>query len=463
MLQRSSGILLALSSLPSPYGIGTMGAPALAFLDFLRDSGQSWWQLLPLVPVDGGGSPYASCSAFAGEPLYLDLEALAREGWITAEELAGQQVDDQDRLDWDGLRRRRNPLLRAAWDRARGRFIPDPLPWLDEYCRHMARQAGDEREGPYHAFLQTLFCRQWEQLRSEARARGIRLLGDLPIYLAPGGAEMQAHPDLFQLDGEGNPAQVAGVPPDAFSDLGQLWGNPLYDWEGNRDAVFDFWRQRIRWARKLYDGVRIDHFRAFHSYWSVPAGSANAREGRWRPGPGKALISALQQAAPDLTLIAEDLGDLDEQARAFLPACGIPGMRVLAFAFDSGPENLYLPHNCPADCVIYTGTHDTPTFVQFLQQAPESVRRYAVEYLRLRDDEGLGWGALAGAWGSPARLAIAPLQDVLGLGADARMNAPGTVGPQNWSWRVRAQALNPQVARRLRRLTEIYGRLNPHL
>lgn len=460
MLQRSSGILLAISSLPSPYGIGTMGEPARRFIDFLHDSGQSWWQLLPLVPAGEGGSPYMSCSAFAGEPLYLDLESLAQQGWITQEELAGQRLDAPDRLNWDELRQRRMPLLRAAWSRAREGFVPAPFPWLKDYCRYMACRGGDEDTGPFHAFLQTLFFQQWDALRRYARSRGVSLLGDLPIYLAPDGVEMLTQPSLFQLDRSGSLAQVAGVPPDAFSDQGQLWGNPLYDWDGAGPAVFEFWRRRIVWAQRMYDGVRIDHFRAFHTYWAVPFGSSSAKEGRWLPGPGKALIDALRDAAPELTLIAEDLGDLDEDARAFLPACKIPGMRVLTFAFDSGPNNPYLPHNCPVQSVIYTGTHDTPTFVQFISQAAAPVREFASAYLRLREDEGLGWGAIAGAWASPSALSIAPLQDVLGLGADARMNTPGTVSPLNWSWRVRAQALNSQVSQRLKDLTQVYGRIN---
>ena len=460
MLHRSSGILMPLSSLPSPYGIGTMGAPARRLVDFLAEAGQRWWQLLPLVPMGEGGSPYMSCSAFAGDPLYLDLEDLFQQGLITREELDSQRLDTPDRTDLPRLRALRMPLLHTAWMRARPTFQPDNFPWLEEYACFRARQSGDPDEADFQRFLQTLFFRQWDGLREYARQRGVLLMGDLPIYLAPDSAEVWAHPELFQLDSRGHLSAVAGVPPDAFSPTGQLWGNPLYDWEGHHAQVFSFWQQRIRWAARMFDGVRIDHFRAFHTYWSVPAQAETAMEGRWLPGPGKALVDALRSAAPELFLVAEDLGDLDADARAFLPACSIPGMRVLTFAFDSGTENPYLPHNCPENSVAYTGTHDTPTFVQFLSEAAPAVRDFAFRYLRLREDEGLGWGALAGVWGCPSRLAIAPLQDVLGLGRDARMNTPGTVSPDNWSWRVRQEALNCEVARRLRLLTETYGRLN---
>lgn len=459
MSSRSSGILLALSSLPSPYGIGTMGAPARQFIDFLSEAGQRWWQLLPLVPMGMGGSPYMSCSAFAGDPLYLDLDDLFQQGLITQAELDAQRLDTPDRLDLARLRALRTPLLRSAWRRARGVFRPDSFPWLAEYARFRAQRVGCPEEAEFHGFLQTLFFRQWAALREYAHKKHVLLMGDLPIYLSLDSAEVWAHPELFCLDSQGRPTAVAGVPPDAFSPTGQFWGNPLYDWEGHRAQVFSFWQQRIRWAAHLFDGVRIDHFRAFHTYWSIPAQAKTAMEGRWLPGPGKELVDALRTAAPELFLIAEDLGDLDADAKAFLPACSMPGMRVLVFAFDSGAGNPYLPHNCPENSVAYTGTHDTPTFVQFLSQAAPAVREFAFRYLRLREDEGLGWGALAGVWGCPSQLAIAPLQDVLGLGGDARMNTPGTIGPDNWSWRVRPEALNSEVAHRLRTLTETYGRL----
>ena len=270
--------------------------------------------------------------------------------------------------------------------------------------------------------------------------------------------EVWKRPELFQLDSKGYPSAVAGVPPDAFSDLGQLWGNPLYDWAGHKKEVFAFWLERIGWCAKLYDAVRIDHFRAFHTYWSVPVGAENAKEGHWEKGPGMELLQAIQSAQPKLELIAEDLGDLDADALKFVRTCGIPGMKVMVFAFDPVGESAYLPHNCQRDSVVYSGTHDTPTFVQWLGEGDPESTMFARRYLRLREDEGLGWGVISGAWAAGSRLAIAPMQDVLGLGGDARMNAPGTMGPQNWSWRVRQEAFNPYVSGKLREITRTYRR-----
>ena len=269
---------------------------------------------------------------------------------------------------------------------------------------------------------------------------------------------MWARPELFQLKEDMTPAGVAGVPPDAFTADGQLWGNPLYAWEDNRHGVFAFWRERILWCARLYDAIRIDHFRAFHTYWSVPAGAKSAREGEWKKGPGMDLLNLLQTAAPKLELIAEDLGNLDLEALECVRTCGIPGMKVMVFAFDPIGESAYLPHNCQPFSVVYTGTHDTPTFVQFLNEAGPEEAAFAHRYLRLREDEGLGWGVIAGAWSTGSYLAIAPLQDVLGLGGDARMNTPGTVGDHNWSWRVRADAFNPYVSGKLREITRTYRR-----
>ena len=430
MEQRASGLLLPVFSLPGPWGVGTFGRQARQFVDFLADAGQRWWQILPLEPIGPGNSPYMSPSAFEGNPLFLDLEELVDQGLLTAAEADSARLDCPDRVDYDRLRAVRVPLLELA-----------------------ARRAGQPD------FLQAEFARQWAALKAYANGKGVSLLGDLPIYVSPHGRDVTDHPELFQLDARGRPARVAGVPPDAFSGVGQLWGNPLYDWEGSRAAVFAWWAKRVRRAAGLYDAVRIDHFRAFHTYWSVPAGASDARAGRWEPGPGQALVDHLRASAPGLALIAEDLGDLDENARAFIERSGVPGMKVLVYAFDPDGDSAYLPHNCTRNSVIYTGTHDTPTFVQWLfSQADARQRAFAMEYLCLREEEGFGWGAVRGAWASPCALAIAPLQDVLGLGGDARVNTPGTMGPHNWSWRVRAEALNPGVAGRLRHLTQLYRR-----
>ncbi len=473
--QRASGILMAVSSLPGPYGIGSLGAGAYAFVDFLARAGQCYWQILPLVPPGDGASPYMSPSAFAGNPWFIDLDRLVEEGLLTRQEADSARYDHPDRVDYDWLARTRMPLLRRAWERSRSLPAPADVPQLDWLEDYVAFAALHERFGccwqewpaeavpepervEFHRFLQTTFYRQWFALKRYANEKGVRIMGDIPIYLSGDSVEMWKQPELFQRDGDGRLSAVAGVPPDAFCEDGQLWGNPLYDWDGNRESVFDFWLRRMGWCAQLYDAVRIDHFRAFHTYWSVPVGAETAREGHWCPGPGMELLNALRRAQPGLELIAEDLGDLDAQALAFVRNSGIPGMKVLVFAFDPHGESAYLPHNCHGDCVVYTGTHDTPTFVQWLNEGDPGQTAYARNYLRLRTEEGLGWGVIAGAWATAARLAIAPMQDVLGLGADARMNAPGTMGAHNWTWRVRAEALNDHVSGRLRELTHIYRR-----
>ena len=431
LIGRKSGLLLPIFSLPGPYGVGTFGAGARKFVDFLAEAGQSWWQILPLNPPGPGDSPYMSPSVFEGNPLFLDPEILAQAGLLTRKELELCIQDNLDRVDYDWLRTQRLPLLKRA-----------------------ARRSGETD------FLQREFQRQWSDLKAYANRRGVSILGDLPIYVSPNGKEVSEHPELFQLEADVSPSCVAGVPPDAFSETGQHRGNPQYRWDDAREAVFAWWGKRIRHAASLYDGVRIDHFRGFHTYWSIPIDAEDARGGHWETGPGQTLVDYLRQCAPDLTLIAEDLGDLDASVLEFIADSGLPGMKVLLYAFDPNGDSAYLPHNCGRDAVMYTGTHDTPTFVQWLfDEADEATRTFALEYLNLREDEGFGWGAVRGAWASPCALAIAPLQDVLGLGADSRLNAPGPMGPHNWSWRVRAAALNGDVSAHLRRLTRLYRRI----
>ena len=492
MQARASGILLPVFSLPGPYGVGTLGESARQFVDFLAEGGQKFWQILPLVPPGGGDSPYMSPSSFAGNPFFLDLDELARDGLLTQEDLTTARRDHPDRVDYPWLHQTRPPLLRKAWARGREKYAKDfsdflarEADWLPDYALFLAlrdhfggkelkdwpdevrlrRPAAMERyraelaeECSYHAFLQFLFFRQWTALKAYANGRGISIIGDLPIYVSPDSAEVWSCPELFQLKEDMSPAGVAGVPPDAFTDLGQHWGNPLYDWAYHKKTGFAWWRRRGEHMARLYDVVRIDHFRAFHTYWYIPEGAQDAREGHWEEGPGMELVEVLR-SVPGLALIAEDLGDLDAGALDFIAHSGLPGMKVLVYAFDPVGESAYLPHNCPRDAIMYTGTHDTPTFVQWLfTEASPAERDYAFDYLRLREDEGFGWGAVCGAWMSPCRLAIAPMQDLLGLGGDARINTPGTSGPQNWSWRVRREALNPDVSGRLRKITRTYRR-----
>ena len=473
---RASSVLLAVSSLPGPYGIGSLGAPARRFVDFLADAGQTYWQILPLVPPGHGNSPYMSPSAFAGNPDLIDLDELVSMGLLTHQEVEAARRDSPDRVDYAHLQATRMDLLYQAFLRFPGRRAQMPeelhLPWLEDYakfaalhdqyqtdCSQWPKEAvPDPQRMAFHTFLQDIFYQQWFHLKDYANQKGIRIMGDIPIYLSSHSAEFYFHPELFQVDGQGRLTAAAGVPPDAFTAEGQFWGNPLYDWEGHKRQVFLFWKERIHWCSQLYDAIRIDHFRAFHTYWSIPAGAKSAKEGHWEPGPGLELLQLLQTASPKLELIAEDLGDLDQDALHFVRTCGIPGMKVMVFAFDPQGESAYLPHNCQPFSVVYTGTHDTPTFVQFLNEARLEESSYARRYLRLREEEGLGWGVISGAWASGSYLAIAPLQDVLGLGADARMNTPGTMGDHNWSWRVRSEALNPYVSGKLREITRTYRR-----
>lgn len=468
MKERASGVLLPVFSLPGPYGSGTLGRSAREFVDFLHRAGQRWWQILPLGPVGPGNSPYMSPSAFAGNPLLLDLEELThnRTGscLLSPEELESARLPEQaDRVDYAALRRLKMPLLSAAWRRwANEREDwPDRPAWVDPWCAWAAgRSLYGEDDPGFYFFLELQFHRQWRALKGYANQRGVHILGDVPIYVSPSGADIAQHPELFQRDETGALSGVAGVPPDYFSEDGQLWGNPLYDWKGHKKELFAWWSDRVTHCATLYDGLRIDHFRGLDRYWSVPADAKTAREGRWEEGPGRALVRALRRAAGGMELVAEDLGVLDDRAKAFFESSGLPGMSVLVYAFDPSRKNGYLPHNCPRDKVIYTATHDCPTFLQWLEQeASPAEREFALDYLDPREETGPAWAAVRAVWASPCVLAVAPLQDILGLGGSARVNLPGTSGPENWSWRVRAELLTGKAADRLFRLTQTFDRL----
>lgn len=499
MHQRKSGLFLPVSSLPGPYGIGSMGRYARAFVDFLAQAGQSFWQVLPLVPTGYGDSPYQSSSSAAGNPYFIDLDLLQEEGLLEKGDFDPRVFgENPDRVDYVRLYEHREKVLRLAFRRFQTgggpdsgsfqSFVESESPWLSDYALFAAvkRSFGDralaewpdgairarepaalERYGReleedvlFHKFVQYLFYRQWRSLRDYAAERGVKLLGDMPIYVSADSAEVWAHPELFQLSKDGAPTAVAGVPPDDFSATGQLWGNPLYNWEEHRRTGYKWWLQRIRRALKLYDLVRIDHFRGFCDYWSVPADSEDATGGKWVEGPGMDFIRAIRSYLPDAPLVAEDLGDLNDRARKFFRDAGYPGMGVLVQSFSLEEESAYLPHNRPQNSVYYTSTHDSETFIEWLtERASPEQQRFASRYLRLQDGEGLNWGAVKSVWASPALLAIAPLQDILGLGGDARINRPSTLGGVNWQWRVREEALNRGVAGLLREVTETYWRL----
>lgn len=492
-MKRSSGVLLAVSSLPSPYGIGTVGAAAREFVDFLAKAGQRWWQMLPVGPTGYGDSPYQSFSAYAGSPYLVDLDTLCAEGLLTREEVESPFWGaDETRVDYHALYQNRLPLLRRAmergWERERAAieaFAAENAAWLDDYALFMAlkqrfamrpwsewpediRLRRPEALAYWRAelaedvrlfvYVQFLFFRQWAALRAYARDKGVYIMGDLPLYVALDSADVWAEPEAFQLDSRRVPTEVSGVPPDYFSADGQLWGTPLYNWDAMRADGYGWWRRRAMGAARLYDAVRIDHFRGLESYWAVPYGETTARNGRWVKGPGMELVAALRDGCPKLQFIAEDLGILTDEVRALLRESGLPGMKVLEFAFNPHDLSDYLPHNQSENCVCYAGTHDNNTLLGWLTEADGGEIAMAREYLGLNDAEGYVRGILRGGMAGAAALFIAQMQDWLALGAEARMNTPGTLGG-NWQWRLRPGQLTPELGERMARMTWMYGRL----
>ena len=489
---RESGILMHITSLPGPYGIGTMGKEAYAFVDFLEKAGQSCWQILPLAPTGYGNSPYQSFSSCAGNHYLIDPDTLVREGLLTTEEITSiNWGSDPERVDFGALYVNRLRLLKLAFRRFRPdgayeAFVSENESWLADYGLFMAlkdvfggipwgqwpeplmrheRQALAEKRRElqeavsFQYFLQYEFDRQWKALRGYANGKGIRIIGDVPIYVPLDSADVWANPELFQLDENRRPQMVAGCPPDAFTADGQLWGNPLYDWEKLSGTGYDWWIRRLSAAAKLYDVVRLDHFRGFESYWAVPAGASDARGGKWIPGPGMDFIRAVRQALPALDFIAEDLGYVTAGVRQLQLDSGYPGMKVLEFAFDSREAGNYLPHLYPVGSVCYTGTHDNVTLKQWFDEAyPEDVA-HAKAYLGLNREEGYVRGMIRGCMSSVSRLCVVQMQDYLELGKPARMNFPGTLSDANWTWRAKAGFDSDELAQRIRETTRLYGRL----
>ena len=489
---RESGILMHITSLPGPYGIGSMGANAYAFVDFLEKAGQSCWQILPLSPTGYGDSPYQSFSSCAGNPYLIDLDTLVSEQLLTKEELSGVSWgSNPGRVDFGAMYAHRTGILKLAFrrfrpDEAYERFLRENEAWLPDYALFMALKEsfggapwlnwpqdlrlrnpealeGKRRELAediaFQYFLQYQFHRQWTALRRYANGKGIRIIGDVPIYVPLDSADVWANPELFQLDETRRPRLVAGCPPDSFTADGQLWGNPLYDWQKMAETGYAWWLRRLRAAAGMYDVVRIDHFRGFESYWAVPAQDTTARNGSWIKGPGMDFIRVLRQSLPDLDFIAEDLGFVTPEVRQLQLDSGYPGMKVLEFAFDSREESNYLPHLYPEDSVCYTGTHDNVTLKQWFDEAaPEDVA-YAKAYLGLNPDEGYIRGMIRGAMGSVSRLCVVQMQDYLELGKPARMNFPGTLSSANWTWRAQPGFDSDALAARIRETTRLYGRL----
>ena len=492
-MKRSSGILMPISSLPSPHGIGTLGAEARKFVDFLADAGQSWWQILPVGPTSYGDSPYQSFSAYAGNPYLIDLDLLCEDGLLTPAEVnAVSWGTDPARVDYSAIYHGRFPLLHLAMERGWERdadkakaFSEENDAWLPDYALFMAlkrhfgmsawtewpdadiRLRRPEAVARYReeladdirlfTYIQYLFFRQWEALRSYAHEKGIGIIGDLPIYVAMDSADVWADPRAFQLDERNVPAEVAGVPPDYFTADGQLWGNPLYDWDAMKADGYTWWIRRIAGASRLYDILRIDHFRGLESYWAVPYGETTAKVGRWVKGPGMDLMNVLTEKFPNIQFIAEDLGYLTPEVRQLLEDSGLPGMKVLQFAFDSREAANYLPHTYPRHCVCYAGTHDNSTLMGWKDEAAPADIAMAREYLGLHDEEGFNWGVLRGGQSSVADLFIAQMQDYLGLGSEARMNTPGILG-SNWQWRMLPGQITDELTARIARMTSLYGR-----
>ncbi|WP_287972291.1 4-alpha-glucanotransferase [Blautia sp.] len=491
---RASGILLPVSALPSKYGIGSFSKEAYTFVNQLKRGGQKYWQILPLGPTGYGDSPYQSFSTYAGNPYYIDLETLTEEGLLTKEECEACDFgDNASYVDYEKIYYGRFDILRKAFHR----FVPDTdfeefvkenAFWLEDYSLYMAVKNSQDgaswsewdselkRRNPevmnakreelseeiqFVRFQQYEFIKQWTKLKAYANELGIQIIGDIPIYVAFDSADAWANPQLFQFDEACIPLAVAGCPPDAFAATGQLWGNPLYRWEYHEETNFAWWIQRLRYCFKLYDVVRVDHFRGFDEYYAIPYGHKTAEYGAWQKGPGIKLFDAVKKALGEVNIIAEDLGYLTESVLKLVRDTGYPGMKVLQFAFDSREESDYLPHNYNKNCVVYTGTHDNNTVLGWLDEMSPEDKEFAQSYMNNRntEKEEMPWDFIRLAMASVADLAIIPVQDYLCLGAEARINKPSTLGT-NWKWRIRSEELTEEILEKMYNMTKLYGRLS---
>lgn len=493
---RANGILLPISSLPSDYGIGCFDRAAYDFVDTLKAAGQKYWQILPLGPTGYGDSPYQSFSTFAGNPYFISLEALMQQGFLTKDECdAVDFIGHPEYVEYEKLFQGRFRLLERSFERSNIRgsiefhqFVEKNADWLDDYALFMAIK--DEKKGVsfiewekeirlrkpeavrayreklenricFYQYLQYEFSRQWTDLKTYANERGVQIIGDIPIYVAADSADAWANPELFQFTEDLIPKAVAGCPPDGFSAEGQLWGNPLYDWQKHKETNYDWWIHRIQNISKWYDLIRIDHFRGFDEYYSIPYGQKNAIGGHWEKGPGIEIFQVLKEKLGSLNIIAEDLGFLTDSVKQLLKDTAFPGMKVLQFAFDTREESDYMPHNYAKNCVVYTGTHDNETTKGWFEHLPEWDKKVALKYLNLQDEtnnEKLTWHLICTAMRSVADLCIIPAQDFLLLGDEARINTPSTLG-DNWKWRMKKEAFTPELIQKIYDMTKIYSRL----
>ena len=489
---RESGILMHITSLPGRYGIGTLGENAYRFVDFLKAAGQSSWQILPLTPTGYGDSPYQSCSTFAGNHYLIDLDALIGEGLLQKHEVENIQWNWLDtKVDFGIQYNNKLNVLRIAYSRFQGgeafdAFCQENSAWLSDFALFMALkgrtngqpwyswedklkfrdpdamwQARQELKDEirFFCFVQYIFDRQWNSLRAYDRQNNISIIGDVPIYVPYDSVEVWSSPELFQMDEQLNPTVVAGCPPDAFSADGQLWGNPIYRWDEMKNDGYSWWIRRLAAAGKLYDVVRMDHFRGFEAYWAVPYGDTTAKNGKWVKGPDMAFMDTVKRELPELRLIAEDLGFLTQEVLDLRDNSGFPGMKILEFAFDSREPSEYLPHTFIPNTVCYTGTHDNMTMRQWFETASPEAVAYAKEYMTLTEQEGYVWGTIRTAMASVSDMCIIQMPDWLNLGGEARMNFPGTLSDANWTWRAQDGAINFDLAQRIRAMTVLYGRL----
>lgn len=490
---RKSGVLLPVSAIPSKYGIGAFSREAYTFIDLLEEAGQSYWQILPLGPTGYGDSPYQSFSTFAGNPYYIDLESLVEDGYLTKKDCEQYDFGDDDAyVDYEKIYLSRFKVLKTAFknshiekDEDYRKFVEENAWWLPDYALYMAVKNAfggkswaewDEdirlrrpeamkkyaekyaEEVAFYQFQQYLFAKQWFALKEYANQKKIEIIGDIPIYVAFDSSDTWASPELFQLDDTLTPVAVAGCPPDAFSATGQLWGNPLYRWDYHKKTDYEWWMKRIGYCYKLYDVVRIDHFRGFDEYYSIPFGDETAEFGHWEKGPGYDIFKTMKAKLGKKAVIAEDLGFLTKSVINLVKKTGYPGMKILQFAFDSREESDYLPHNYVANSIVYTGTHDNDTTLGWYEKLNRKDKAFAKRYLNIKTNKDIQWEFIRAAMASVSDTCVIPMQDYLGLGTEARTNMPSTLGT-NWKWRMLPGQFTEELAGRILEMTKLYGRM----